>query len=65
MFNDLLLKLHVRIKDLLVREEGQNLVEYALVLAILAFGALASTQSFAIAIKAAFRIITSEFLSSI
>lgn len=65
MLNDLLLKLHFRIKDLLAREEGQDLVEYALVVAILAFGAVASMKALGTEIKTAFNTVSSELSSSI
>jgi len=39
--NNLLLKLYVKFQDLASREEGQDLVEYALVVALIAFGATA------------------------
>ena len=38
--NSLLLKKYVELQNLLAHEEGQDLVEYALVVALLAFGAL-------------------------
>ena len=33
-------KMYFSLQDLLVREEGQDLVEYALVVALIAFGAI-------------------------
>jgi len=36
--NNLLIKLLVKFQDLVSREEGQDLVEYALVVALIAFG---------------------------
>jgi pilus assembly protein Flp/PilA len=36
----MLLKLYVKFQDLMSREEGQDLVEYALVVALIAFGAI-------------------------
>lgn len=65
MFNTLLLKLHFRLKDLLAREEGQDLVEYALVVAIIAFGAAAAMKGLSTEIKTAFSTISSELSSSI
>jgi pilus assembly protein Flp/PilA len=38
--NTLILKMYVRLQTLLVCEEGQDLVEYALVVAMIAFGAI-------------------------
>jgi len=45
--NKTLLKLYVRIQNLASREEGQDLVEYALVVALIAFGATAGMSSLA------------------
>ena len=42
--NDMLLKLYVKFQDLASREEGQDLVEYALVVALIAFGATAGMK---------------------
>src|ERR1019366_7356397 len=39
--NDMLLKLYVKFQDLKNSDEGQDLVEYALVVALIAFGATA------------------------
>ncbi|MGA8089540.1 MAG: Flp family type IVb pilin [Terracidiphilus sp.] len=38
--NDLMIKMYVSAKMLIEREEGQDLVEYALVVALIAFGAI-------------------------
>jgi len=38
--NTMLLKLYVKFQDLMNREEGQDLVEYALVLALITVGAV-------------------------
>ena len=43
--NDMLLKLYVKFQELKNREEGQDLVEYALVVALIAFGATAGMTS--------------------
>ena len=45
--NDMLLKLYVKFQDLKSREEGQDLVEYALVVALIAFGATAGMGALA------------------
>ncbi len=52
--NDRLLKLYVTFKNLMDREEGQDLVEYALVVALIAFGATAGMSALAGGINAAF-----------
>jgi pilus assembly protein Flp/PilA len=52
--NIVLLKLYVKFQDLASREEGQDLVEYALVVALIAFGATAGMNSLATGINTAF-----------
>jgi pilus assembly protein Flp/PilA len=50
----ILYKVHFKLQDLLNREEGQDLVEYALVVALIAFGATAGMKSLSTALNAAF-----------
>jgi pilus assembly protein Flp/PilA len=52
--NTMLLKLYVKFQDLMNREEGQDLVEYALVVALIAFGATAGMQALAKGLNSAF-----------
>jgi pilus assembly protein Flp/PilA len=52
--NFLLFKLYVRFQELVVREEGQDLVEYALVVALIAFGATAGMKALATGLDKAF-----------
>lgn len=52
--NNLLINLYVKFQDLKNREEGQDLVEYALVVALIAFGATAGMSSLAGGINTAF-----------
>ena len=52
--NNLLLKLYVKFQDLKDRQDGQDLVEYALVVALIAFGATAGMGKLATAINTAF-----------
>ena len=40
--NNLLLKLYVKTQELVTREEGQDLVEYALLVALIALGSIAA-----------------------
>jgi len=63
--NTMLLKLYVKFQDLMNREEGQDLVEYALVVALIAFGATAGMKSLATGINTAFTNISSTLGSSI
>jgi pilus assembly protein Flp/PilA len=51
---DLMLKLYVKAQNLLSSDEGQDLVEYALVLALVALGATAGMKTLASDISAAF-----------
>ena len=52
--NTMLLKLYVKFQDLINREEGQDLVEYALVVALIAFGATAGMKALATGLNTAF-----------
>jgi len=63
--NHLLLSLYVKFQDLMHREEGQDLVEYALVVALIAFGATAGMNSLATGINTAFTNISTQLASSI
>lgn len=54
MMNTMYLKLYVKLQNLLSRDEGQDLVEYALVVALIAFGATAGMQSLAAGLNSAF-----------
>jgi pilus assembly protein Flp/PilA len=51
---DKLLKLSVKLQVLLMNEEGQDLIEYALVVALIAFAATAGMKSLADSLNAAF-----------
>jgi len=56
--NTMLLKLYVKFQDLASREEGQDLVEYALVVALIAFGATAGMKALAGGLNTAFNNIS-------
>ena len=45
MMNNMFLKLVVKMQNLLNNEEGQDLIEYALLVAIIAVAAIAGTQA--------------------
>jgi pilus assembly protein Flp/PilA len=51
---DQMLKLSIKIQNLLSREEGQDLIEYALVVALVAFAATAGMKTLANGINTAF-----------
>jgi pilus assembly protein Flp/PilA len=53
--NTLLLKLYIKFQDLASREEGQDMVEYALVTALLGFGWVVGIKSVATALNNAFQ----------
>ena len=63
--NNLLLKLYVKFQELTSREEGQDLVEYALVVALIAFGATAGMTSLATGINTAFSNVSSQLGTAI
>jgi pilus assembly protein Flp/PilA len=60
--NTMLRKLYVK---LMCREEGQDLVEYALVVALLALGATASMKGLASAISSSFSKISTTFTTAL
>jgi pilus assembly protein Flp/PilA len=63
--NTMLLKLYVKFQDLMNREEGQDLVEYALVVALIALGAVASMKTVATSISTEFSVIESIFSNAV
>ena len=58
--NTMLLKMYVKFQDLMDREEGQDLVEYALVVALIALAATASMKVLGTAISTIFTSITTQ-----
>lgn len=63
--NDLMIKLLVRIQTWTVREEGQDLVEYALLVALVAFGATAALKTLGSGLNRSFTNISSTLASSL
>jgi pilus assembly protein Flp/PilA len=63
--NNMILKLYVKFQDLMSREEGQDLVEYALVVAIIALGAVAAMKTVATSISTEFSVIESIFSNAV
>ena len=63
--NNMLLKLYVQFQNLMSREEGQDLVEYALVIAMLVLGTFASMRSMVTAISTEFSAIQTIFTSNV
>ncbi len=62
---DKFLLLCVKIQDRLTQEDGQDLIEYALVVALIAFGAIAGMNTLAGKINTAFGTIGNTLTSSI
>jgi pilus assembly protein Flp/PilA len=58
--NNLFLTLYVKLQSLMNREEGQDLVEYALLVALIALVCVASINGVASAIKTVFSNISSS-----
>lgn len=54
IMKDMLLNLSAKIQTLMQREEGQDLIEYALVVALIAFAATAGMKTLATDINVAF-----------
>ena len=52
--NDLMIKMYATLKSVAAREEGQDLVEYALVVALIAFGAITGMGYLATGLNNAF-----------
>jgi pilus assembly protein Flp/PilA len=63
--NTLCTNLYLDMRDLVEREEGQDLVEYALVVALIAFGAIAGMQFLAAGLNNAFSDIANVVTSNI
>jgi pilus assembly protein Flp/PilA len=63
--SDALLKFSIQFRNLLAAEEAQDLVEYALVVALIAFGATTAMRSLSAEIKTAFGTISSDLGTSL
>lgn len=63
--NDVMLRLYIKVQDLLSHEEGQDLVEYALVVALIALAATAGMGKLATAINNGFSTIGTTLSTSI
>ena len=58
--NNALLKLYIKIQDLMTQDEGQDLVEYALIIAIIGVGAVTTLGTLAGKIATTFSTITAD-----
>ena len=63
--NTMLLKMYVKLQDLMNREEGQDLVEYALVVALVALGATAAITKLGTGLSSAFVTISTTLSTSL
>jgi pilus assembly protein Flp/PilA len=63
--SDAVLMRGIALRNILEREEGQDLVEYALVVALIAFGATLAMKGLSSEIKTAFSAISSDLGSSL
>jgi pilus assembly protein Flp/PilA len=57
--NTMFLKLYIKLQDLAKHEEGQDLVEYALLVALIAFGATSGMKALSTGLNHAFGNISS------
>jgi pilus assembly protein Flp/PilA len=53
------------LRNYFMREDGQDLVEYALVVALIAFGAVAAMKGLSTEINVAFQTISSDLSTSL
>lgn len=60
-----LIKIYSGLKSFFLRQDGQDLVEYALVVAVIAFGATTAMKGLSAEIKTAFGTISSQLGSSL
>jgi pilus assembly protein Flp/PilA len=61
---DTLLKLSVKMQTLVMQEEGQDLIEYALVVALIAFAAVTAMKTVATDINAVFTAIGTALVAA-
>ena len=63
--NKLMLNILVNVQNMLNNEEGQDLVEYGLVVALVAFGAVAAMKALGTEISTVFSSISSTLASAV
>jgi pilus assembly protein Flp/PilA len=63
--NTVLLKLYVKLQDLMNREEGQDLVEYALLVALIALAASAGVGKVGTGLSSAFKTISTNLAADL
>jgi pilus assembly protein Flp/PilA len=62
---NLMRNVYLTVQSLLAKEDGQDLVEYALVVALIAFGAVTAMQGLSSEINTTFMAISSDLASSL
>jgi pilus assembly protein Flp/PilA len=62
--NNALLKLFVKMQTLMIRDEGQDLVEYALVVGLISIAAVAGLQGVAKAVNGIFSTISTTLAAA-
>ena len=62
---NMMLKLFVTAQNMIASEEGQDLVEYALVVALIAFGAIAGMSALSNELNVAFGSISTKVSSAL
>jgi pilus assembly protein Flp/PilA len=62
--NTMLLKLYVKFQDLKDREEGQDLIEYALLAGLIALGATAAITGIGTSVKGIFGALSTTLLAA-
>lgn len=63
--HDLIFKVSAKIQSVMMSEEGQDLIEYALIVALIAFAATAGMSSLASKINSAFTTIGTTLTTDI
>ena len=61
----MLTRMYIHLQNLLTRDEGQDLVEYALVVALIAFGATTAMKNLSGELNTAFNSISTKLSSSL
>lgn len=62
--NDMLLKMYVKFQNLMSNDEGQDLVEYALLVALLSLVAVATIQKLGNTVEGVFNNINGKFTAA-
>ncbi len=65
MMNTLMLRTYLFMKQTLEQEDGQDMVEYALVIALIAFGAVTGLHSITAGLNKAFASISSSLTTNV